>query len=127
MSIYIIRNKCNDSIYIGSSTRNIKYRYACHISNCKASKKNKLYDEMRKIGINNFFVELLEYIPNITKSELLIKENTYIKQYDSIENGLNTRLPCFNKNAYFKNYYQRHRSKLKRYNLNRYYQRKKRF
>lgn len=83
--IYIIKNICNDKVYIGQTTKAMEHRFKEHI---RASKNNYepsmvLYKAMRKYGIENFYVELLEN--NLYGNNLLNeKEKYWIEQYNSL-------------------------------------------
>lgn len=86
--IYIIRNKINNKCYIGQST-DYKYRFRKH---CETARRNNhkyksyLYNAMNELGIENFYVELLEsQIENYNEKEIY-----YIEKYNSLRpNGYN--------------------------------------
>lgn len=91
--IYIIKNNCNDKVYIGQTTTSIEHRWKDHIRSARGNFEPSmvLYKAIRKYGVKNFYVELLE--DNITGTELLNdREKYWIEQYDSlIPNGYNVR------------------------------------
>lgn len=89
-SIYIIKNKINDKVYIGQTTMKIEERFYnhCKPSNQKKKSSYKLYNAMRKYGSNNFYVELLE--ENIPLKDLDEKEILYIEKFNSFRNGYNS-------------------------------------
>ena len=90
-SVYIIRNTINDLTYVGSTINRIDYRMKQHISYARHYWGcSKLHRLMRELGIGNFYMQLLEYFPDITKQELHNKENNYVQQYQS---KLNTMIP----------------------------------
>ena len=64
-TIYIIKNKINDKVYIGQTTSDIKTRFNCH---CKKSTINnrhyKIYNAMKKYGKENFYI--VRWQKNIT-------------------------------------------------------------
>ena len=78
MFLYKIYNDINDKIYIGI-THDVKSRWLSHIR-CK--KKYPLYEDMRKYGVNNFHIEILEEIQN--REEAKEKEIEYIKKYKTL-------------------------------------------
>lgn len=86
--IYIIRNTVNDKCYIGQSN-DYKYRFRKH---CEAARRNNhkyksyLYNAMNAIGIDKFYVELLETdVENYNEKEIY-----YINKYNTIRpNGYN--------------------------------------
>ena len=68
--IYCISNKINSHQYVGKTIHSIQERFLEH---CKESKKERcenrpLYRAMRKYGIENFYVQLLEEV-DISKLE----------------------------------------------------------
>ena len=85
--IYIIKNKINDKVYIGQTKKSIEKRWNEHLKNTK-TRNQLIYLAMNKYGIENFYIELLEEVPeNVSLDE---REIYYIKQYNSISpNGYN--------------------------------------
>lgn len=87
--IYKITHVPSGMCYIGQAV-SVKTRWQDH---CKcgcgvdAPAANKLYNAMQKYGIWEFSFELLE---SCKKEELNEKEATYIKLFDSVNNGFNT-------------------------------------
>lgn len=86
--IYKITNMLNDKCYIGQAKDTQKrwvehLKHACDID-CPAN--NKLYEAMRKDGIENFAFQLLEQCP---PDELNDKERYYIAAYNSVAYGYN--------------------------------------
>jgi len=79
MHLYKIKCLTTDDFYIGS-TCNFKKRTYKHKSELNVRKRNnKLYDFMRiNGGLDNFKFEILFTFNNITRKELLIKENELI-------------------------------------------------
>lgn len=88
MYIYKITNKVNGKIYIGQSIRPIEQRFQRHINDAV----NNILDThfaraIRKYGKENFYIELVETCDNQT--ELNLREQYWIRKYDSINNGYN--------------------------------------
>lgn len=86
--IYCISNKINSHQYVGKTIRNIQERFLEH---CRDSQKEKcenrpLYKAMRKYGIENFYVQLLE---EVDIQDLEQKEQFWIDQLDTYKNGYN--------------------------------------
>ena len=89
--VYKITNKRNGKVYIGQSSDVIK-RWNGHIYSTKNKKLQSydypLYKEIRKYGIDNFEVRLIEEIEN--KEDMILAEQKYIDKYNSImPNGYN--------------------------------------
>ena len=88
MYIYKITNKVNGKVYIGQSIRPIEQRFLRHINDAV----NNILDThfaraIRKYGKENFYIELVETCDNQT--ELNLREQYWIRKYDSINNGYN--------------------------------------
>lgn len=95
MNIYIIKNTINDKVYIGQTSESIQRRFNRHKKDCYKSApvyvNNKFYRAMRKLGPENFFIELIE--DNISTFEELDRREIYwISKYDSYYNGYNSTL-----------------------------------
>ena len=71
--IYIIKNNCNDKVYVGQTTTSMKQRWNHHVTSAKNNLDSSmvLYNAMRKYGVENFYIELLE--GNIVGTDLLNK------------------------------------------------------
>ena len=89
--IYKITNTANDKVYIGMTRKTLCERKARHLKDCAnincRSYNYKLYQAMRKIGVDKFKFEKIEECPD---DELEEKERVYIQQYDSVRNGYNS-------------------------------------
>lgn len=60
-SIYIIKNKLNDKVYVGRTSYAIEHRFRNHTYASKRTRKiTPLAVAMRNLGVENFWVELLE-------------------------------------------------------------------
>ena len=89
-SIYIIKNKINDKVYIGQTTMTVHERFMVHLkpSTQKIRRNYKLYNAISKYGRKNFYVETLEN--NVPINELNEREIYYIALYNSYYNGYNS-------------------------------------
>jgi len=91
-NIYKITNLVNNKIYVGCTKKSLNERFDEHISRAKNKKhKSKLYNSIRKYGIENFLMESIESIET-DFTNLLKMEIEYIKKYDSFNNGMNSTL-----------------------------------
>lgn len=91
--VYMITNRITNQFYIGSSV-NVNARWIAHVYRYKdvngLDYNKKLYQNMRKYGIQNFLFQILEFISN--EKKLRERENYYIKILeadDPIGLGLN--------------------------------------
>lgn len=89
-SIYIIRNKINDKVYIGQTVMSVQERFRAHCKPCTAKQRGtyKIYNAFNKYGVSNFYVETLK--ENIPISILDKTEIEYIEKFDSYFNGYNS-------------------------------------
>lgn len=80
--IYIIKNKINKKVYIGSAY-NINRRISNHLNSLKKGKDSPLLQkDWNKFGEESFTFEILSFEE---KENLMIAEKTYIKKYRSNE------------------------------------------
>ena len=87
-SVYIIRNTLNNKVYIGQTWLPLKQRFGLHKQ--KARKGCiKLHNALNKYGRDNFYIE--ELYCCLTQQMADEMEISYIKIYNSIENGYNIR------------------------------------
>lgn len=85
-SIYIIKNKINNKVYIGQAV-NPQQRFISHISRAKTNADHSaIHDAITALGKENFYYEILEQnIENYNE-----REQYWIKYYNSIvPNGYN--------------------------------------
>ena len=82
--IYKITNQINNKIYIGK-TINIEKRWKRHIYLARTGFKRHLYDAMRKYGINNFIIEIIEVCKNQDSNT---RERYWIEYYKSYDKNI---------------------------------------
>ena len=89
IGIYKITNQITNKVYIGQSI-NIQYRWKQHKQQAKNNRKNnKLYQAMRKYGIENFLFEVIEQC-KFSQQQLDNRQRYWIEYYNSYENGYNS-------------------------------------
>ena len=84
--IYIIKNTITDKKYIGQTSKTINERWYEHLSDSKR-KPNELYQAMREIRVQNFYVEQIEECSIDLIDE---REIYWIAYFDSYKNGYNS-------------------------------------
>lgn len=86
--IYIIKNSINEKVYIGQTARTIEARWNQHKNAALRGETQGiiLYNAMRKYGIDNFYISLLEEtnIENLNE-----REKYWIKYYNTYWEGYN--------------------------------------
>lgn len=87
--IYKITNVITGKVYIGSTT-NFKNRWSSHICRLKNNTHHsiKLQNSVNKHNIENFKFEVLE---ECAKELLIEREQYWINEFDSFNNGYNSR------------------------------------
>lgn len=88
MFVYKISNNINDKVYIGQTIRPIEERFKRHINDAI----NNILDThfaraIRKYGKDNFYIEEIDTANN--QEELNLKEQYWIRYFNSINNGYN--------------------------------------
>lgn len=109
MYIYKIYNKNNPTTlcYVGSTSKNPITRLGQQKSACKnimnifLSKKRKLFCAFIEHNMDTFEVETIESFENITKEQLLKKENEYIEKFGTLNKN-----KAYSEFDTFKDYFQ---------------------
>ena len=79
--IYCIRNTIDDDIYVGSTCQPISKRMAKHRDSMKEVNRNtKIFTRMRDIGVDNFYIELIEECPCDNLEQLRRREGHFIRE-----------------------------------------------
>lgn len=84
--IYIIKNKINDKVYVGQTTKTVEERFKQHKKLSKSSSNQLIHKAIKKYGKENFYIETLECCENILLDE---REIIFIKLYNSFKDGYN--------------------------------------
>ena len=84
--VYVIRNTDNDKVYVGSTVRTLAQRMAQHRPACKNERKAgyPLYEAMNELGVDKFYIELLEDVPCERREQLTAAEGRYIRELKTI-------------------------------------------
>ena len=87
-SVYKITNLINGKLYIGQTIQKVSYRWYDHKCIKKSKNINVLRSAIKKYGVDNFKVEVIE--ENLTSSEANKLEIKLIKQLNTLApNGYN--------------------------------------
>ena len=80
--IYCIRNNITDDIYVGSTTQPLSKRMAKHRQNATYINTNHriFYSKVNEIGVENFYIELIENCPCESLEQLRKREGHYIRK-----------------------------------------------
>ena len=87
--IYQITNKINGKVYVGKTEFSIEKRFKEHCSDAfkERCEKRPLYSAMRKYGVENFEISLLEETDNPEEREIF-----WINEKNSYHHGYNATL-----------------------------------
>lgn len=81
-------NKNTGKIYVGATSTLLRHRFKSHIWRLnKGETSYKLYNSMRKHGVDNFYIEKI--CDCDSKEEMFEKEKEYIKKYNTLKEGYN--------------------------------------
>ena len=135
-SIYSIKNRVNQLMYVGSTIRDLETRMKQHKKDMYKFTNFKLYKAMTEFKSDNFYINLLEEFEYNDIKELRRQEGKYIK---IIKPELNKNIPTrtikeYNEDnkqklrlyrkLYYRDYRLKHQEYLKQYRRN-YYNNKK--
>ena len=84
--IYQILNNIDDDVYVGSTCQTLSQRMTYHRSDAKRGVVSKVYQKMREVGIEHFYIELIEVSPCNSIEELLKREGHFIRELGTLNN-----------------------------------------
>ena len=84
--IYQILNTINDECYIGSTCSKLSSRMAKHRYDMKRPRRcnYKIYQRMKELGCENFYIELICEYPCNSKEQLHAMEGQYIRKLGTL-------------------------------------------
>ena len=88
--IYSVRNIIDDDVYIGSTCSSLSQRMVKHRSDSKRLKM-RLYDKMQEIGVDNFYIELVEEHPCDNIEQLRRREGELIRLMGTLNKRIDGR------------------------------------
>lgn len=83
-TIYILRNKCNDKVYVGQTWQTLETRWNRGHGYIGS---HKIHNAIKKYGKENFYYDVVAYCETQTAADCC--ETFFIKRLDSIEKGYN--------------------------------------
>ena len=112
--IYCIRNHVDDDIYIGSSCQPLSKRMAWHRNNSKSKNHEsmKIYSKIHELGVEQFYIELVEECPCDTVEQLRKREGEIIRE---MKPELNKRVEGRTRKEYYEDNKNMIREKAKQY------------
>jgi hypothetical protein len=91
--IYKILNYIDDDIYVGSTCQPLSKRMAKHRSSINSTTKGHraLYAKMRELGVEQFYIELIEECPCDNKEQLHKREGELIREFGTLNHVISGR------------------------------------
>ena len=91
--IYKILNYMDDDVYIGATCQTLSERMAGHRrgKNGKDKKHYKLYQKINEIGVEHFYIELIEETPCNNAEQLRAEEGEYIRKCATLNSRIEGR------------------------------------
>ena len=88
-TIYVIKNKCNNNVYVGQTIQSVEERFKQHLKLLKSNSKQLIHKAIKKYGKENFYYEVL--VTNVNSlEELNSLEEYFIRKFNSLTpNGYN--------------------------------------
>ena len=86
--IYKILNNIDDEIYVGSTIKSLSQRMAHHRMILKQRSHLKLYTYMIELGIDNFYIELIENFPCNDVYGLRAREGHFIREIGTLNKNI---------------------------------------
>lgn len=126
-TVYCIKNKINNKIYIGSTQQTLAKRLYKHKYDASRMERSiLLYNEINEIGKDNFYIEPLEELKNTTLKELRQCEGKHISKQQAVLNqrkaGRDPKEYYIDKKDMFKERYENNLEKIKARDKERYKQ-----
>lgn len=81
--VYVVVNKLNGKMYVGSTERELKIRWQKHLVKVNEGSLCTLHKAIRKYGRDNFDIRMIEEYP--TREAMLTGEVEYIAHFDTFK------------------------------------------
>ena len=110
--IYSDLDELEGQEYIGSTAEpTLARRMGKHRADAKSGKTSRLWSTMRQLGIENFYIELVEQYPCNSKDELRQRENQVIRERQPVWNQRGAYQTAEEKREYNSNYQKTNRAR----------------
>ena len=87
--IYQVLNRINDRVYVGSTCQTLCKRMVDHRKHSVAH-DGLIYEEMRRLDKDHFYIELIETYPCESKAQLVSREQFYIRERGTLNKRATT-------------------------------------
>ena len=108
---YKILNSETNDVYVGATCQRLVKRMMNHRTKVKEGKETALYNEMREIGIEHFYIELVESYPCENSEQLNKREGEWMREIAT----LNEQVAGRTKKEYKQDFKEKTREKDKQY------------
>jgi len=101
--VYCVRcdTENDDVVYVGSTVRPLSERMAEHRKSIKQRPHYKLYQLFARVGVEHFYIELLNNFPCENVEQLHAEEGRLIRLHNTMENGANGNVAGRTSKVYF--------------------------
>ncbi len=83
--IYQIRNNVDDDVYVGSTCQALSKRMDYHRRDLKHKNGQSVFHQkMRELGVDCFYIELIEECPCENREQLRKREGHYIREIGTL-------------------------------------------
>ena len=105
--IYIIRNSINSSTYIGSTCQTLSERMVQHRNDCKRKRQQcmNVLHLMFELGVEHFYIELIENFSCNASDELRKREAELIRELKP-DLSLSKKIECKTQKEFLANNYE---------------------
>ena len=103
--IYKILNTIDNEIYVGSTCEVLSLRMARHRASLKRNANSLVYKHMKQLGVENFYIELIEDCPCDRNEELVKREGEIIRSIGTLNKNGTINIKE-NSTDYHRQYYQ---------------------
>ena len=86
--VYKILTSETDDVHVGSTTQKLSKRMANHRTKLKSGRILKLYEKMREVGEDKFYIELIEEYPCQNSEQLLKREGEWMRQIGTLNENV---------------------------------------
>jgi len=115
--VYVVLNTVNDKKYVGSTVCALSKRMGQHRMAAKAGDGLPMYVAMRELGIEKFYVELIEDVPCERREQLHAAEGRKIRELGTlVPNGYNMFIAGRKRSEYYQENRAKIIAKVKEYN-----------
>ena len=105
--IYCLKNTVDSEVYVGCTMKTLSERFKGHKRDSKCI-DSKLYRHMNKVGLDKYYIQLIEVCYFEQKYEFNMRENYFIKKYGTLNTVCGEVFPALYRNIVVRKYLKKH-------------------